>query len=134
MKEQIKGKDKPFINDLLHNVEDLAEAFSVLDTHFGDVRTVLPRLRMKLDKLPSLPHQEEEENKNIQGILNHWKTARNHDIEERMIDVFFIQEYSEKLSNLHKKMLLDEEIEDCKPFNEKIKKVSENKPEVLAHK
>ena len=65
LKEQIKGKDKPFINDLLHNVEDLAEAFSVLDTHFGDVRTFLPRLRMKLDQLPSLPNQEEEENKNI---------------------------------------------------------------------
>ena len=108
MKEQIKGKDKPFINDLLHNVEDLAEAFSVLDTHFGDVRTVLPRLRMKLDKLPSLPNQEEEENRNIQAILNYWKTAQNHDIEERMIDIFFIQEYSEKLSSHHKKMLIDE--------------------------
>ena len=75
LKDQIKGKDNPFINDLLHNVEDLAEAFSVLDTHFGDVRTVLPCLRMKLDKLPSLPNQEEEENKNIQGILNYWKNA-----------------------------------------------------------
>ena len=94
----------------------------MLDTHFGDVRTVLPHLRMKLDKLPSLPNQEEEENKNIQGILNYCKTARNHDIEERMIDVFFIQECSEKLSSHHKKMLIDEEIEDCKPFIERIKK------------
>ena len=90
-------------------MEDLAETFSVLDTHFRDVRTVL---RMKLYKLPSLPNQEEEENRNIQSILNYWKTARNHNIEE----------YSEKLSSLHKKILIDEEIEDCKPFIEKIKK------------
>ena len=54
--------------------------------------------------------------------MNYWKTARNHDIEERMIDVFFIQEYSEKLSSLHTKKLIDEEIEDRKPFIEKIKK------------
>ena len=67
--------------------------------------------------------------------MNYRKTARNHDIEERMIDVFFIQEYSEKLSSLHTKMLIDEEIDDCKPFIKKIKKkVSDNRPEVLAHK
>ena len=63
------------------------EAFSVLDTHFGDIRTVLPRLRAKLDKFPSHPEKKVEENKNIQHILNYWKTARNHGIEENAVDV-----------------------------------------------
>ena len=50
LKDQIRGKDKDFIADLLHNVEDLQEAFMVLDTHYG----------AKLDKLPSLPEKEED--------------------------------------------------------------------------
>jgi hypothetical protein len=73
-------------------VEDLTEAFMLLDTHYGDICTVLPRLRAKLDKLPSLAEKEEDENKNIQAILNYWKTSRNNGMEERAIDVFFIQE------------------------------------------
>ena len=80
----------------MYNVDDLDEAFSVLDTHYSDIRTVLPRLRVKLDKLPSHPEREEDENKNIQHILNYWKNARNHGIEERAVNVYFIQEYSEK--------------------------------------
>ena len=46
------------------------EAFSVLDAHFGDIKTVLPRLRGKLDKLPNFPEKEEIENSNIQHILS----------------------------------------------------------------
>ena len=53
-------------------------------------------MRVKLDKLPSHPEREEDENKNIQHILNYWKNARNHGIEERAVNVYFIQEYSEK--------------------------------------
>ena len=45
LKAQISGKDKNFIADLLYNVDSIEEAFSVLDTHYGDIRTVLPRLR-----------------------------------------------------------------------------------------
>ena len=62
LKAQIYGKDKPFIEDLLYNLDSIAEAFSVLDTLFGDTRTVLPRLRAKLDNLPSHPEREEDEN------------------------------------------------------------------------
>ena len=87
LKDQIKGKEKPFINDLLYNVDDLDEAFQVLDTHHGDIHTVLPRLRAKLDKLPSHPEREEDEKRNIQFILNYRKTAKNHGIEERAVDV-----------------------------------------------
>ena len=93
----------------------------VLDTHYGDIRTVLPRLRAKLDKLQSLPEKEEDENKNIQAILNYWKTSRNHGMEERAIDVFFIQEYSEKLSKINKKILINTYVEDCKSVIGKIK-------------
>ena len=82
----------------------------MLDTHYGDIRTVLPRLRAKLDKLPSHPVKETDENRNIQQILNYWKTARNHGIEERAVDVFFIQEYSEKLSKENKKLIINLEL------------------------
>ena len=78
-------------------MDSLAEACSVLDTHYGDIRTVLPRPRSKLDKLPSHPEQEEDENQNVQHILNNWKTARNHGIEELAVDVYFLKECSEKM-------------------------------------
>ena len=121
LKAQINGKEKSFISDLLYNVDSIEEAFSVLDTHYGDIRIVLPRLRAKLDKLPSHPIKETDENRNIQQILNYWKTARNHGIEERAVDVFFIQEYSEKLSKENKKLRINLEIEDCTRFIDKIK-------------
>ena len=62
LKAQISGKDKNSIPDQLYNVDSIEEAFSVLDTHFGDIRTVLPGLRAKLDKLPSHPEREDDEN------------------------------------------------------------------------
>ena len=65
LKAQISGQDNNFIANLLYNVDSIEEAFSVLDTYFGDIRTVLPRLRAKLDKLPSHPDKEVDENKNI---------------------------------------------------------------------
>ena len=34
---------------------------------------------------------------------------------------FFIQEYSEKLSKINKKILINQDVEDCKSFIEKIK-------------
>ena len=48
------------------NVEDLAEAFAVLNRHYGDLRTVLPRMKQKLSLLGNYPKNEEDENKNIQ--------------------------------------------------------------------
>ena len=32
--------------------------------------------------------------------MNYWKTARDHGIEERAVDVHFIQEYSKKLAKV----------------------------------
>ena len=61
LKDQIRGKEKNYILDLLHNDDDKTEAFAVLDLHFGDIRTVLPRMRMKLDKLTNFPETEEEQ-------------------------------------------------------------------------
>ena len=58
LKDQIRGKERAYIFDLLHNVDDKAEALAVLDLHFGDIRTVLPRLKMKLDKLVDFPDSE----------------------------------------------------------------------------
>ena len=57
LKAQMCGKYKTFIEDLFYNVDSISEAFSVLDTHFGYIRTVLPRLRAKLNKLPSHPER-----------------------------------------------------------------------------
>ena len=61
LKDQIKGRDMNHISTLLHNVEDKNEAFQVLDMHFGDVRTILPRLKEKLDKLNDFPETEEQD-------------------------------------------------------------------------
>jgi hypothetical protein len=96
LKAQIVGKEKGHIMDLLHNVDSKEEAFEVLNTHFGDIKTVLPRLRVKKDKLPSLPEKDEIENVNIQAILNYYKTARNHGMHESAINFDFILQYSEK--------------------------------------
>ena len=74
-----------------------------------------------MDKLPSHLEREEDENQNIQHILNYWKTARNHGIEEQPVDVYFIQENSEKLSKINKKLIINSEIEDCEKYIEKIK-------------
>ena len=41
------GKEKGHIMDLLHNVDSKEEAFEVLNTHFGDIKTVRPRLKDK---------------------------------------------------------------------------------------
>ena len=60
LKAQISGKEQSFISDLLYNVDSIEEAFSVLDNHYGDIWTVLHRLRAKLDKT--------DESKNIQQI------------------------------------------------------------------
>ena len=76
LKDHIKGKERAYIFDLLHNVDDKAEALEVLDLHFGDIQTVLPRLRMKLDKLKDFPESEEEQVKNMQSLLNYYKTAK----------------------------------------------------------
>jgi hypothetical protein len=86
LKGQITGKEKNYIMDLLHNVDSIKEASEVLNTHFGDIKTMLPRLRVKLDKFPSFPEKEDIENSNIQAILNYYKTARNYHIQERAID------------------------------------------------
>ena len=50
LKDQIKGKDKAHIMNFLFNVEDVPEAFSVLDMHYGRIEIVLPRLKKKLDE------------------------------------------------------------------------------------
>ena len=93
----------------------------MLDLHFGDIRTVLPRMRMKLDKLTNFPETEEEQVKNMQCILNYYKTAKQHGLQEIAINFDFIQMYSGKLSRDQKKSLIDQKIETCMPFIAKIK-------------
>ena len=68
LKDQIRGKDKNHILTLLHNVVDKNEAFKVLDMHFGDIRTILPRLKVKLDKLNDFPETEAEQVDNVQCL------------------------------------------------------------------
>ena len=74
-----------------------------------------------MNNIPSHLEREEDENQNIQHILDYWKTARNHGIEEKAVNVYFIQEYSEKLSKINKKFIINLEIQDCEKFIEKIK-------------
>ena len=121
LKDCIQGKEKAFIAEMLYNVDSLEEAFQVLDTHYGDIRTVMPRLRAKLDKMPSYPENEEVENKNIQALLTYWQTAKKHNVEKSFVDSYFIQEYSDKLSKLNKKLLITMKIEDCSSFIQQIK-------------
>ena len=97
LKAQIVGNQKPHILNLLYNVEDLDECWEVLGTHYGDIKTVLPWLREKLDKLPHLPQKSEVENTNIQALLNYWKTAKAHTKEES-INYDYIQRFANKLT------------------------------------
>ena len=60
-------------------MKSVAEAFNTLDYHYGDIQTVLPRLKQKLDALPAFPG---DENKNIMSLLNYFKTARNNSVAE----------------------------------------------------
>ena len=73
LKVQIVGKDKPLIMEFLHNVEDLEEAFEVLDSHYGDIRTIIPRMKKQINLLGNYPKNKKDENKNIQKILNFYK-------------------------------------------------------------
>ena len=86
LKSQIVGNQKPHILNLLYNVEDLDECWEVLGTHYGDIKTVLPRLSEKLGKLPHLPQKSE-------ALLNYWKTAKAHKKEES-INYDYIQRFS----------------------------------------
>ena len=76
LKNQIKGKDRNHILNLLHNVESKTEAFSVLDMHFGVIENVLPRLQQKLDKLVNYPDSKQEQVSNMQVILNFYRSAK----------------------------------------------------------
>jgi hypothetical protein len=78
-------------------------------------------MRRKLDKLTNFPETEEEQVKNMQSILNYYKTAKQHDLQESAINFDFIQMYSGKLSRFQKKSLIDHKIETCVPFIVKIK-------------
>ena len=91
LKDQIKGKERSYILDLLHNVDDKAEALAVLDLHFDDIHTVLPRLKMKLDKLVDFPDSEEGQVKNMQSLINYYKISKQHDLQETAINFDFIQ-------------------------------------------
>ena len=121
LKDQIRGKERAYIFDLLHNVDDKAEALAVLDLHFGDIRTVLPRLKMKLDKLMDFPDSEEGQVKNMQSLINYYKISKQHDLQDTAINFDFIQRYSCKLSRDQKKFLIDNKVETCAPFIAKLK-------------
>ena len=59
--------------------------------------------------------------KNMQCILNYYRTAKQHGLQEIAINFDFIQMYSGKLSKDQKKSLIDQKIETCVPFIAKIK-------------
>ena len=121
LKGQIQGKDKNHILTLLHNVEDKNECFQVLDMHFGNIRTTLPRLREKLNKLRDHPESKSEQVDNVQCLLNYYKTAKQHNLHESEINFSFIQDYSSKLSEVQKLELIALDIDTCGPFIAKIK-------------
>ena len=121
LKDQIRGKDKNHILNLLLNVEDKEEAWAVLDLHYGDIDTVLPRIRAKLNKLPDFPVSEADQVSNYQAILNYYKVAKQHQRHETSINFDFIQTYSVKLKKEHSLALISEHVRSCVPFIEKIK-------------
>ena len=57
----------------------------------------------------------------MQCILNYYRTAKQHGLDETSINFDFISTYSGKLSKDQKKSLIDNKIETCKPFIAKIK-------------
>ena len=70
LKAQIVGKDRSTVLDYLYNVEDIEEAFEILDIHFGDIRNIIPKLKRQMNAMKNFPKKRQEENSNIQKILN----------------------------------------------------------------
>ena len=107
----------------------------MLDMHFDDLRTILPRLKAKLDKLNDFPETEAEQVDNVQGLLNSYKTAKQHGLHESEIGYTFIQTYASKLSKIQKLELIALGIETCGPFISKIKEYqrSADKPAIYSY-
>ena len=66
VKQNIVGKQKSQIKEYLLDCSSAGELFQCLDAHNSSIYPALRRLLEKLKKLPSLPEEEGEENKNIQ--------------------------------------------------------------------
>ena len=131
LKSQITGNNKSQILDYISNVEDVAEAFQILDVHYGSIRTIIPKLKKQLNAMKNFPKNREEENSNVQKLLNLYKTMKSHKKENEIINFEFITEMSNKLSEENKMKCINNEIEDCAGFIKHIKSVQRNNAQFI---
>ena len=70
LKLEIRGPKASEALKCPFNVRDKAHAFKVLDSKYGDILMVFPRIKADLEALKDLPTSMLEESANIQEIIN----------------------------------------------------------------
>ena len=115
LKQQIKGQKASEALKCLFNVRDKAHAFKVLDSKYGDILMVFPRIKADLEALKDLPTSMLEESANIQEIINVTQTLEKYGKKEA-IDSGFIQCCCNKLSRENRRWITKEKIDNCADF------------------
>ena len=77
-------------------MRDITHAFKVLDSKYGDISLVFPRIKAELESLKDLPTSMMEESANIQEIINVTQALEKYGKKEA-IDSVCIQRFRNKL-------------------------------------
>ena len=70
LKLQIKGPKANKAMKCLYNECDKKHAFCILDSKYGDILMVFPRIKPYFEALKDLPTSMQEESSNIKEIIN----------------------------------------------------------------